>query len=166
MPRHPTEPRPRQAPRPPGRPWAVTANALLLVLEAGGLIGAAALYLGPLGTLWPVYDRFLTPEHMALITGLIFAVLATLALIAAVGLFRLLPGAWTVAVLVQGGDLLLALGIYVGRRPAYVYLMMVYGLLMVLYLHQADVQTAFREPRPQAPLHPPAVSSDSLPRQP
>jgi hypothetical protein len=49
------------------------------------------------------------------------------------------------AVLVQGGGLLTALWLYFGPRPMYAYLIMLVGILMVLYLHQADVQSAFRQ---------------------
>jgi hypothetical protein len=127
----------------PRRPWAVSAIALLLVLEAAGFLGMAALYLGPQGT-----QRVLTPElwgadRIAMLTGLVFALLAALALLAAVGFLRLARGAWTTAVMVQGANLFIALVLYFGGRPAYVYVMMVYGLLMVLYLHQADVRAAF-----------------------
>jgi hypothetical protein len=149
-------PLPRQAPRPPGRPWAVTANALLLVGQAGGLLGLAALYLGPVGVTWRTDSPLFSPEHLAQATGLTLAVLAALALAAAVGLLRLLPGAWLIAVLVQGGTLALALAHYFGPppQPPFVYLMMLYGLVMVLYLHQADVQAAVR-PRPEPPASAP-----------
>jgi len=49
-------------------------------------------------------------------------------------------------VLAQGLNLALALLLYFGGRPAFVYPMMLYGVFMVLYLHQADVQAAFRPP--------------------
>ena len=49
------------------------------------------------------------------------------------------------------GGLLTALLLYFGPRPAYCYLIMLVGVLMVLYLHHADVQTAFRQaPGPES----------------
>jgi hypothetical protein len=86
------------------------------------------------------------------LTGLVFGLLAVLALSAAVGFFRLAPAAWVSAVMVQGAGLLLALLLYFGGRPSYVYLMMLAGIFMVIYLHQADVQAAFRQRgAPEAP---------------
>jgi hypothetical protein len=76
--------------------------------------------------------------------GSLFALLAALALASALGFLRMARGAWLLAVLVQGINLALALALYFGQRPAYVYAMMVYSVFMVLYLHQADVQAAFR----------------------
>jgi lysylphosphatidylglycerol synthetase-like protein (DUF2156 family) len=125
------------------RPWAVTANGLLLVLEGAGFLGAASLYLGPQGLLWPVVTNVWDAAHIALVTGFVFALLAALALFAGIAFFRLAPGAWVIAVLVQGADLFIALTLYFGSRPFYVYAMMLGGLFMVLYLHQADVQIAF-----------------------
>jgi hypothetical protein len=127
-----------------GRPWAVTANALLLLLQAAGFLGLSALYLGPLGDDWPLTPEGFGAERIAALTGASFAILAVMALVAALGFVRMTPSAWLMAVMAQGGNLLLALVLYYGGRPAYVYGMMVYGIIMVLYLHQADVQTAFR----------------------
>jgi hypothetical protein len=140
------EPLPRQAARPPGRPWAVTANALLLLLQAGGLVGLAVLTLRPVGLAWRTGGPLFSPEHLAQATGLTFAALAILALSAALGLFRISPGAWLIAVLVQGGTLALALAYYFSPPPLppYVYVLMIYSLVMVLYLHQADVTVALR----------------------
>jgi hypothetical protein len=84
---------------------------------------------------------------------LAFGLLAVLALSAAVGFLRLVPAAWVSAVTVQGANLLLALLLYFGGRPSYVYGMMLVGIFMVIYLHQADVQAAFR--RRGEPLSPP-----------
>ncbi len=134
--------------RRPRRPWTVTANALLLLLEAAGFMGASGLFLGPLGTHWLVTPRDWGPSwdasRAAVAAGLVFGLLAVLALAAAVGLLRLSHGAWLTAVMLQGVELLIALVLYFGRRPAYAYVMMLYGVFMVLYLHQAEVQAAFR----------------------
>ena len=76
--------------------------------------------------------------------GVAFLALALLALAAAIGFVRVRRGGWVNAVLVQGGGLLIALLLYFGPRPTYAYVVMLVGILMVLYLHQADVQSAFR----------------------
>ena len=120
---------------PPRRPWAVTVIAWLLVLEMAGLLFLA-------------YLNFGQPVSAALLA------LSVLALGAAVGFARLRRGGWVNAVLVQGGLLLVALLLFSGPRPAYCYGMMLSGILMVLYLHQADVQAAFRQapgPEPGPP---------------
>jgi hypothetical protein len=138
----------------PTRPWAVTANAWLLLLEALGFIGLGALYLGPLGARWPLTPDELAAERLTALTGLVFGLLAVLALSAAVGLFRVLPAAWVSAIMVQGCALLLALLLYFSTRPSYVYALMLAGIFMVVYLHQADVQITFRQhvaPLPRPP---------------
>ena len=112
-------------PRTASRPWAVTAIGWLLLIETAGLVTLAVLNVG----------------H---VTALAFAALAVLALVATIGFARLRRGGWVNAVLLQGGGLALALLMYFRGHVADAYLMMVYGILMVLYLHQADVQAAFR----------------------
>jgi hypothetical protein len=136
--------RPPQRRARPSRPWAVSANAWLLILEAGGFIALGALYLGPLGATWALTPEAWEAERLAVLTGLGFGLLAVMALSAAIGFFRLVPAAWVSAVTVQGATLALALLLYFGGRPGYVYAMMLTGIFMVVYLHQADVQAAFR----------------------
>ena len=133
-----------------GRPWPVTAHALLLLMGAAGFALMGALYLLPLGVLWPMTEALWNTQRAAVVTGFLFLLLAGLAFAAAVGFLRVARGAWLLGVLVQGINLMLALLLYFQGRPAYVYGMMVYGILMVLYLHQADVQAAFR-PAPSSP---------------
>ncbi len=115
--------------RPPShpqrRPWAVGAITWLLVVEVAGLLVLAFINLGSL-------------------VGLAFVALALLALSAAVGFVRLRRGGWVNAVLVQGGGLAMALLLHFQLHAGYAYAMMAFGILMVLYLHQADVQAAFR----------------------
>jgi len=136
------------------RPWAVTVIACLLLLEAAGFLALSASYLGPLGPRWPLPQPPVFNERSATLSGLVFAVLALGALAGSLGFFRLRRGGWVSAVFVQGAGLLLALVLYFRGRPAhippYVYVMMLAGILMVLYLHQADVQAAFRENNPAA----------------
>ena len=151
----PTNPRPppplcRIMP-PMKRPWPVTAIAWLLLLQCAGLVGLGALALRPYLPNWSLALEQAAGLRLAPLSGLLFACLALLALTAAFGFFRQARGAWVSAVLVQGLTLLSALLLYFRGRPAYVYVLMVYGLFMVLYLHQADVQAAFRReinPRP------------------
>jgi len=137
----------------PRRPWPVTAVAWLLLLEAAGFLAIAALYVRT----WAVRLAFM-PEQWAEqrfigLYGVLFCLLAVLAVTSAYGFFRLARGAWTSAVLVQGLSLALALVQYFGGRPVFVYPVMLYGIFMVLYLHQADVHAAFQPP----PEPPPAL---------
>ena len=131
------------------RPWAVTVIACLLLLEAAGFLALSALYIEPLGLRWPLPQPPIFNERSATLNGLVFAVLALGALAGSLGFFRLRRGGWVSAVFVQGAGLFLALVLYFRGRPAlvppYAYVMMLVGILMVLYLHQADVQAAFRE---------------------
>jgi hypothetical protein len=136
---------------PPARPWPVTAVAWLLLLQTAGLVVLGALALDGPTRLWPLALGPLSLPRLAPLTGLLFAGLALLALAAALGFFRQSPGAWTSAVFVQGAMLLSALLLYFRGRPGYVYGLMLSGIFMVLYLHQADVHAAFRreiDPRP------------------
>jgi len=107
------------------RPWAVTAIGWLLLIETAGLLALTVVNF---------------PNAVA-VAG---AALAALGLAAAIGFARLRRGGWVNAVLLQGGGLALALLLYFRARVAYSYPMMLFGVLMVLYLHQADVQAAFR----------------------
>jgi hypothetical protein len=132
-----------QKPERPKRPWAVTANALLLLLETAGFGTLSALYLRPLGLHWPFTPEQWEAQRAEVVLGFLFVLLAMLALAAAVGFLRVARGAWLLAVLVQGITLALALVLYFEGRPAYVYLIMLVPVVMVLYLHQDDVQAAF-----------------------
>ncbi|MCC7362250.1 MAG: hypothetical protein IT317_22385 [Anaerolineales bacterium] len=129
---------------PPRRPWPVTALAWLLLLQAAGLTSLAALAIGPFTARLPLPPDWFVLPQLAPVRGLVCALIALLAVAAAFGFFRVAPGAWVNAVLAQGLMLLVALILYFRERPGYVYLLMLYGLFMVLYLHQADVQAAFR----------------------
>jgi hypothetical protein len=127
----------------------------LLLLQTAGFLGLAAWYLSQLGPGW----LLLTPiragaARMTTVTGLLFGLLALLALAGGLGFLRLRRGGWVSAVFVQGATLLMALVLYLRGRPAavpaYAYGMMVVGILMVLFLHQSDVQAAFRSESAEA----------------
>ena len=157
--RLPWPPRAIMPAMPPRRPWAVTALAWLLLLQAVGLTSLAALAIGSFTARLPLPPDWFVLPQLAPLRGLACALIALLAVAAAFGFFRVAPGAWVNAVLVQGLTLLTALLLYFRERPGYVYLLMLYGLFMVLYLHQADVQAAFRrdlQPAPETPAPLPA----------
>lgn len=120
------------------RSWPVRVLTLLLGLQAVllALIGVINLQGGEslLGLLLehPFYAVFIP--------------LSILAVIAAIGFLRPRPGAWVIAMMVQGLMLLAALIRYFGSGPrdAILYGMMLYGVIMVLYLNYADVPLVFR----------------------
>jgi hypothetical protein len=123
-----------------GRPAPVTIVGLLLLVQCAALFGLAALFLAPLAPAWE-----LRPEELPrALMGAAFGVLGLAALLACVGLLRLWPAGWLVAMLVQGASLLLALNLYFREKPPYAYLLMLYGICMVLYLNYAEVQATFR----------------------
>lgn len=120
------------------RPWPVKALTWLLFFQAVGLI---------VGGLLNVDLR--TSLQQILIDTSFFAslpALGVLALVAAIGFLRPRPGAWVVAMLVEGLNLLLALLFYFryGSDNFYLYAIMVYAIFMVLYLNYAQVPTTFR----------------------
>ena len=132
-------PRKRSA---PARSWPVTALGWLLVLQAAGL-SVIGLF-NYLHTEMALTEDVLLVEVRHTFRGLFFVLLAILALLTALGFFRVRPGAWRTAMLVQGLSLLMALVVYYVEKPTYGYAMMAYGIFMVIYLNHDEVQTAFR----------------------
>lgn len=135
-------PLPRGAHRTPdqrsGRPWPVKALTLLLVVQGLGLILVGFFSVDLTAGLWDILTE---SSFYATLPPL-----GVLALAAATGFLRLRPGAWVVAMLVQGLSLLVALLFYFRYRPQdlLIYGMMVYALIMVLYLNYAEVPAIFR----------------------
>ena len=90
----------------------------------------------PLGRLLP----FAIIEEFSF--GLTMVLIALLILLLAIALGRIKRWAWTFGIGLQGLSLLAALLEYLHHRPAYV--AMVFGIVIVFYLNQAEVQDAFR----------------------
>lgn len=127
------------------RPWPVKALTWLLALETVALGALAFIYLqGSESIIEKLAER---PFFAA------FVPLSLLALLATLGFLRLRPGAWVIAMLVQGLMLLAALLSYFGsnHREPVVFATMFYGVVMVVYLNYADVPLVFRV-QPGAPL--------------
>lgn len=128
---------------PKTRPWVVSILGLLLLLQAAGLFDLGLLFftrgLGLKHSL--VVEAFVTEPVNSLAMGIVFIPLSLLALLAAVGFFRMWRAAWLMAMLLQGLSLLAALMLYFNQRPAYVYVIMLYGILMVLYLNYFETST-------------------------
>ncbi|HEX7975185.1 MAG TPA: hypothetical protein VF498_12310 [Anaerolineales bacterium] len=70
-------------------------------------------------------------------------VLALLGIWVALALMRLKSWAWMAAMILQGLGLLAALVGYIQQRPNYIG--MLFGIILVLYLNQQEVQAVFRE---------------------
>ena len=141
----------------PKRPWPVTALGLLLLVQSLALGSLGFFFLSPLGPQWTLTPEILRANLPAVLKGIGFIAFALLTLLTAFSFLRLRRGAWVNAVLLQGISLLTALGFYFYERQTFAYLMMLYGIGMVLYLNHAEVQAAFRAP-PSSPAR--SISDD------
>jgi len=120
------------------RPWPVTALGLFLLLQTTGLLGLAAF-------------EWLAPEilsgdlaaNLSSLLGVLYLLLAILALISALGFFRLWLKSWLTAMLLQGLCLIVALIFYFQGRPDYTFSLMAYAVFMVVYLNHYEVREAF-----------------------
>jgi hypothetical protein len=133
----------------------VTALGLLLLLQALAFLGIGTLQLLSASLQLGITPDTVIRELPHALRGTLFMALALLALLASISFLRLRRAAWVSAMLVQGLSLLLALGVYLRDHPGsrlyhYSYLMMIYGLFMVVYLNYEPVQAAFRA-RPETP---------------
>ena len=136
---------------PARRPWPVTALGLLLLLQSAALFALGTISLLATSLKLGITLETVSEELPHAARGSLFIALALLALLVAINFLRLRPGAWLSAMLVQGLTLLLALSLYLrdhpGGRLHYLYLIMLYGLFMVVYLNYGDVLAAFRPKR-------------------
>jgi hypothetical protein len=133
---------PVQQTGPAKRPLTVSLIAVLLLGQWLGFWGLAAYYVvrfrqqlaagGMLGVDIPQALR-----------GPAFGALGLLALLAALGFWRVWPAAWMSAIAVQGAGLLLSLGLYFRDRPFYVYIILLNNIWMVIHLNFAEVLEAF-----------------------
>jgi hypothetical protein len=140
--------------------WPVRANGLLLVLQAAGLggIGAYEVYrvdwqqveanLSLVPETLDLPETVVLPETVegvehAVVTVLVFAPPAVLALLAALGFLFLLRAGWLLAMIVQGLSLLACLLLYSAWTPIFIYPVMLYCIVMALYLNSSDVRAAF-----------------------
>lgn len=122
------------------RPWPVRALTLLL-----GIQGAAVLAFGLWGFYgWvPLTQMLATPETAFFVP---LPALGILGLLATLGFLSLRPGAWVIAMLVQGLCLTVTLVFYFlyAQRTFHLFAMMFYAVVMVLYLNYAEVPAVFR----------------------
>ncbi|MBN1937505.1 MAG: hypothetical protein JW934_22800 [Anaerolineae bacterium] len=152
----------RTGQRQPACPRAVRIVALLLVIQAAGLLGlglvhTVASYALPwlnaeqVGQwlaaapvdLTGVWARLLEIGKTSARLTILFVPLGLLAFLTALGFCRRRLFGWTAAMTVQSIQLLCALILYFTSKPAYVSLLMLYGVLMVVYLNYSEVANAF-----------------------
>lgn len=126
------------------RPWSVRAISWLLLGQTAVLAVLVAwrvtvIYLETEFDVDVMLPRLavLLPSSMAL------AAVAALALFAALAFFRFWRQGWAYAMLVQGLLLATMLVDHFRGSSFYVYPLMLYGIVMVIYLHHPDVQAAF-----------------------
>jgi len=151
------------------RPKLVTILGILLILQAVFLFGLgiyhfAILSFGPtLLSQWlsgepslggrsldfqmfvrELFSQAATHKLLStLIESLILFILTILALVSGVGFFRLWRSTWLLAMFLQGGALVLAIILYIIKKPNHIYLLMLSGIFMVLYLNYADLRSVF-----------------------
>lgn len=78
-----------------------------------------------------------------MISSAVMVILGLLGLITAFALLHLKHWAWMAALILQGFGLIAALVMYVRQQPNYVGMLM--SIIIVLYLNQQEVHSAFRE---------------------
>ena len=140
------------------RSWPVRANALLLVVQAAGLVGIGAYNVYRVD--WQQVQQQLEDDAMlseglteaveqAVVIALMLGVPAVLALLAAFGFLFLFRVGWLLAMIVQSLTLLACLLLYTEweeilyQEPLFAYPVMLYCIVMVLYLNSSDVRAAF-----------------------
>jgi hypothetical protein len=116
-------------------PWSITANVRLLGLQGLGFLFLAFFTAPPPPIPAHRFDELWLPA--------LFILFSLLSVMAALGLLRLRPLAWDVAMLVEGAALLLAIALYIGARPIYVFPIMLVCIIVVLNLNQPELRRAF-----------------------
>lgn len=130
------KPRPPRAAKPKREiPWPINVAGRLLGLQAIGF-----LFLAIVTAPEPPIPAHRFDEVWL---ALVFTLLAISSVLAALGILRLRPLAWDIAMLLQGAALLLALTLYLGERPFYLYLIMIYCITLVLNLNQPELRRSF-----------------------
>lgn len=90
------------------------------------------------------FSTMRVPIPGPVITSFVFETLALPLLVSGFLFLRLWRHAWTLAVLLEGAILALALVVYFNFRHPYIYLLMLSGIFMVFYLNYYEVQLAFQ----------------------
>jgi hypothetical protein len=129
------------------RSWPIKATAWLLFGQAVALLALGVLNLLDLGVGASLtQDEALDVFVKGLTGGIVFIALACIGLVAVFNFWRVDKIAWTMGMMAQGLMLLTALIIYFEKgADIYAYVMMAYGIFMVIYLHLPDVVGTFRQ---------------------
>ncbi|MBX3005173.1 MAG: hypothetical protein KF821_05030 [Anaerolineales bacterium] len=118
------------------RPAAITFTGRLVCLQSIGLI-VLALLAAPEP---PIANH----EWREVWRAGLYITLAFLSAWSGLGLLRLRPSAWNLAMLVQGTALLHALALYrAAERPFYIYIQMLLAVIIVVNLNQASLRASF-----------------------
>jgi hypothetical protein len=129
------------------RRWPIRALGLLLLAQAAGLFALGTIYLFRLAPPSELTrETLLSNLPTSLMSGA-FNLMGLLGLITSLSFLRLERFAWLYAMVIQGLSLLMALTLYLRGKPFYIYLIMLYGIFMVIYLNYPEVQSAFK-PKP------------------
>lgn len=123
----------------PKRTWPLTALALLCMIQALGLYSIGVYHLSQVGWREELSVRDIAIDLPIGLRGLAFFGIALLALFGAIGFFRLWSNAWVVGMLTQGLSLLMGIALYYRERPNYLYLILLFGIFMVVYLNFIEV---------------------------
>lgn len=116
-------------------PWPIKVNVRLLALQGLGFLFLASFTAPPAPIPAHKLDELWQPA--------LFMIFSLLSILAAMGLLKLRPLAWDIAMLVEGAALLLALALYIGERPIYVFPIMLICVIVVLNLNQSELRRAF-----------------------
>ncbi|MCW5875101.1 MAG: hypothetical protein KIS88_10700 [Anaerolineales bacterium] len=118
------------------RPAPITFTGRLLTLQSLALV-ALAILAAPEP---PIANH----EWRELWRAGLYMTLAFISAWSGLGLLRLRPPAWNLAMLVQGTSLLHVLVLYrAGERPFYIYLQMLLAILIVVNLNQSALRASF-----------------------
>ena len=134
----------------PRRSRSVTILAGLHFLQSLVLLGFGIYLVSTAGCAQPEAtqaSRFLPLAlFQGMISGAVTLVLALLGAIIALALLRLKSWAWMAAMELQGLGLMAALYAYLRGNPNYVGMLI--SIILVFYLNQQEIRTAFRGKRP------------------
>jgi hypothetical protein len=126
------------------RTWPVTLIGLLLLLQAAGLFTIGAFHISFVDITWRLTPQDFLVDIPIGLRGSLFIGLGLLALLAAIAFFRVWTSGWLLAVLVQGFSLSVAIVLYFLEKHFYIYLIMAFGIFMVLYLNHPEVLISFK----------------------
>lgn len=135
------------------RPRRVTIIGSLLLLQGLALLAVAAVLITWANTEHlDMLPQALAAEVQAMTLGEMMFVATALVMgifgvVSGIGLLRLRPWAWLMAMIVQGIGMIIDLIEYARGRPNYI--TMTFAVVVVLYLNQGSIQEAFQVARHQ-----------------